>query len=290
MAADLNAWGQAYHISTRLTPGGDLAAAIITTGGRGVSANDPAFAQVTVPETAALAKVGFIPVDPDTLVRGPYGSWQFTLADFNLPGEAGHLAILTSLDSQALRQDFLYRVAVPGEPELNAMQTTLDMTDHAIRGVREVQYTSRDFESLTDFCTVPEDEGRTFLDTDEGLYLCRGGQIRVVSDTGNSLAMQGATLAVDGQIIDKPVCSPGSATHPEIFVTPSISAAAANAADAEKVKPAHSIQAWATDFPISDPDAVQWQVRMRVLTSDNDWVYPTPDYGRMVVFTTCARD
>jgi hypothetical protein len=194
------------------------------------------------------------------------------------------------LDSSALKQDFLYRVAVPGEPQLNAMQTTLDMTDHAIRGVGEIQYVSHSFESLADFCDTPADEGRTFLDADEGLYLCRGGQIRVVSDTGNSMAMQGATLAVDGQIIDKPTCSPGSATHPEIFVTPSITAAAANATDAAKVKGLHSIQAWASNYPASSSDAVQWQVHMRVLTADNAWIYPTPDYGRMVVFTSCVND
>jgi hypothetical protein len=71
MVADINAWNQTYHITTRLTPEGDLAAAVITTGGRGHTVGDPAFAQVTVPETAALAKVGFIPVEPNTLVRGP---------------------------------------------------------------------------------------------------------------------------------------------------------------------------------------------------------------------------
>ncbi len=283
--ADVNAWGQGYSITTRLTPEGDLAAAVITTGGRGHTAGDPAFAQVTVPETAALAKVGFIPVEPNTLVRGPYGAWEFALADLGLTGEPGHLALLTTLDSQALKQDYLYRVAVPGQPELNEMQTALDMTDHAIMGVGELQYEPHSFESLTDFCKTAADEGRTFLDKDRGLYLCRGGKIRVMSDTGNSLAMQGAVLASDGQIIAKPVCPAGSSTHPEIFVTPSIMAAAAGAADAAKVKPAHSVQAWATNY-----NADQWQVRMRVLTSDNTWIYPTPSYGRMVVFTSCVRD
>ncbi len=290
MTADVNAWGQEYLIVTRLTPEGDLAAAIITTGGRGLEVNDLAFAQVTVPETAALARVGYIPVEPSTVIRGPYGSWEISLGDFGLSGQPGHLALLTTLDSQDLKQDYLYRVAVPGHPELNAMQTTLDMTDHAIRGVSEVQYEPHSFESLTDFCKSPDDEGRTFLDADKGLYLCRGGKIRVMSDTGNSLAMQGATLAVDGQIIEKPVCPAGSSTHPEIFVMPSISAAATNTTDAAKVKPTHAFQAWATNYPAADPKAASWQVHLRVLTSDNTWIYPTPNYGRMAVFTSCAPD
>jgi hypothetical protein len=289
---DINGWNQSYLITTRLTADeGNLTAVILTTGGWGVSANDLTFANVTVPETAALARIGFIPVDPpNSLLRGPYGSWVVTLADMGLAGESGHLGLLTSLDSQDLKQDYLYRVAVPGHPELNAMQTELDMTDHAIRGVGEIQYVDHAIEEMEGVGTTTEDEGRTFLDAERGLYLCREGHARVISDTGNSLPMQDATLATDSQIIDKPVCPAGSATHPEIFVMPSIAAAAATVADATAVKPMHSYQVWATNYPATNPNATQWQVRMRILTSDNTWIYPTANYGRMVVFTSCVRD
>jgi type II secretory pathway pseudopilin PulG len=287
---DLNAWGQSYLVTTRKTAEGDLAGVVITTGGRSASADDPTFGQVTVPETAALARAGFIPVDPGNVLQGYYGNWNIALADMGLTGTPGHLGILTTLDSQDLKQDYLYRFAVPGHPELNAMQTELDMTDHAIRGVKELQYAPHSFETMPDFCATEADEGRTFLDSEKGLYLCRDGNIQVVSDTGNSLPIQTATLATDAQIIEKPICPAGSATHPEIFVTPSITAAATNATDAAKVKPMHSVQAWAVNYPATDPNAASWQVKMRVLTSDNTWIYPTPNYGRVVVFTSCAPD
>jgi type II secretory pathway pseudopilin PulG len=287
MVGNSNAWRQSYHITTRLTPEGDLAGIVLTTEGRGHSNDDPLFGNVIVPDAAAMAKAGFVPtglVAPDNVLRGPFGSWEIDLSTLGLSGltTAGHLGVLTTLDSSDLKQDYLYRFAVPDHPELNAMRTELDMTDHAIRGVEGVQYVSHLFETREDFCSSAEDEGRTFLDSEKGLYLCRDSKIRVVSDSGNSLLMQGATLAVNGQLIEKPICPAGSATHPEIFVAPSIGAATTTG---EKVQPMHSLQAWAINY--SD---TQWQVLMRILTSENTWIAPTDNYGRMMVFTSCAQD
>jgi len=287
LVGDSNAWGQSYHITTRVTPEGNLAGVILTTNGRGDSNEEPLFANVTVPDAAALARAGFVPtglVTPGNVLRGPFGSWEIDLASFGLSGTAtaGHLGVMTTLESSDLKQDYLYRVAVPDHPELNTMRTELDMTDHAIRGVQEIQYVSHSFESREDFCTTSEDEGRTFLDQEKGLYLCREGKIRVVSDTGNSLLMQGATLAVHGQIIEKPICPAGAGTHPEIFVAPSIAAATTTG---DKVLPMHSMQAWAVNY--SD---TEWQVLMRLLTSENTWIAPNEKYGRMMVITSCVQD
>ncbi len=57
--------------------------------------------------------------------------------------------------------------------------------------------------------------------------------------------------------------------------------------------PLTSFQTWATS--LSD---TEWQVHMRVQTGnkrldgadDQGWVYPADDYGRIMVFTTCAKD
>jgi len=285
---DTNAWQQTYHITARRTTEGDLAGIVMTVGGRGHSEADASFGNLVVPEAAAKAQVGFVPTGllaPGTVLRGPYAGWEVDLPSLGLANlaVAGHLGMVTTLDSAALQQDFLYRVAVPGHPELNAMQTELDMTDHAIRGVEEIQYVSHLFESMTDFCTTPEDEGRTFLDHEKGLYLCRDGTTRVIGDTGNSLLLQGATLAANGDVIEKPICPVGSATHPEIFVAPSVGAG--TTAPDIKALPMHSLQAWAVEH--SD---TEWQVFLRILNSDEEWIYPPSDYGRMIVLTSCARD
>ncbi len=287
MVADRNAWGQDYRIDARRMAGGELALVILTTGGRGEAANDPAFANIEVPGTAALARAGFVPTtlmaSAGNILRGAYGGWEVNLAGMGLTGAAGHLGTLTTLDSSSLAQDFLYRVAVPGQPELNAMQTELDMTDHTIRGVKEVQYVPHSFDSLANFCTTPEDEGKTFLDAERGLYLCRDGIVRVIGDTGNSMLMQDARVASSQQIIPKPECPAGSATHPEIFVAPSI--VSATGASAEEAPPMASLQAWAVS--LSD---TEWQVFMRVLTSENNWISLPENFGRMMVMTSCVRD
>jgi hypothetical protein len=162
-------------------------------------------------------------------------------------------------------------------PGLNTMETNLDMSDHSINNVYSLDYTPHDYTG--DFCTSPEDDGRTFLDSDQGLYLCRNGKAVLINDTGNSLMMQGAELGYHNQLIDKPVCPPGTQTHPEIFVSPAILSAGA------ETPAMASMQAWATDY-----SATQWQLQMRVLTAQDEWVYPAADYGRMIVMMTCSHD
>jgi hypothetical protein len=254
---------------------------ILTTGGRSHSTSDPKFGNMIVPETAALAKAGFVPVSANTVLQGAGGAWTASLAEMGLSGTAGHLGLVSSFDSSVLENDYLYRVGVPGHPEYNEMSVTLDMTDHDIINVKSLRYephTLADMNGGT-FCTSADDEGRTFLDADNGLYLCRNQKTVLISDSGNSLALQEARLVSTGALIDKPVCADGAGLHPEIFVTPSV---AATGAESPAIA---ALQSWATDF--SDE---QWQVHLRIKNSRDVWIYPSSSYGRMVVYTSCARD
>lgn len=61
-------------------------------------------------------------------------------------------------------------MAVPGHEELNSMFTTLDMRDNSVRNVRELQFEHHAFGD-TAACGDTEQEGRVFLDADQGLYL-----------------------------------------------------------------------------------------------------------------------
>ena len=89
------------------------------------------------------------------------------------------------------------------------------------------------------------------------------------------------TIAQNGDTITKPVCPPGTETIPQIFVAPSIAAAGLDA------PPISAFQAWATNA--SD---TQWQVHLRLLTTDKDlgWVYPLPDYARIHVLSACVQE
>ncbi|MEA4896382.1 MAG: shufflon system plasmid conjugative transfer pilus tip adhesin PilV [Oscillospiraceae bacterium] len=280
-----NVWGQTYQIAFRQPSSNTLQAVVLTTGGRGQDAKDVRFATSVVPSAAAMAggaggfvPTGDIPDQPSSSLRGAFGGWTLNLASIGItsPGP-GHLGALSTFDSSSLGQDFLYRVAVPGHPELNQMQTELDMTDHAIRNIYETQFTSRTIGSET--CDSST-EGVMFLDNNQGLYLCRNGQMVMIADTGNSTMFKIAAIAKDGDLIDKPSCPPETNTTPKIYVSPTIAAAGASA------PPITSFQVWAT----SSSDT-QWQVHLRILTTDDTlgWVNPASDYGRIMVYATCAK-
>lgn len=278
--SEVNAWQQGYAIHARKDSNDKLAMVVMTTGGQGHSESSPKFANVMVPETAAMAKAGFIPtglIGSGAVLRGAYGGWEVPLASMGLSGSAGHLGAISTLSSSDLDQDILYRVAVPGLPELNAMQTSLDMTGHDINNVGSIGFTDKDYDGT--FCTTVADEGRTFLDKDFGLYLCRNGKVVLLSDSGNSLSVQGQTLGWHGMLVDKPTCAAGTGLVPEIFVSQALVAAGA------ETHPMVAAQTWATEY-----SPTQWQINLRVKTSLDEWVYPTPDYGRVVVTTTCTSN
>lgn len=287
--ADANAWGQGYTLYIRKPTATALQGIVLTSGGRTHSADNPHFGNILVPATAALtgAFAGFIPTgnvagQSSAELRGSYSGWVLPLAAHGLPSVgAGHLGAMVNLDQASIGKDFLYRVKVPGQPELNTMATELDMTDHAINKVNSLQLENHDFASMTGFCTSATDEGRTFLDKEEGLYLCRNGQVENLSDSGNSLRLRETRVVTNGATVTKPTCPAGTNTHPEIFTAPSIVAAG------EQAPPLVSVQAWATDS-----STTEWQVHLRILTTDKNlgWVYPLADYGRIVVITTCTKD
>jgi len=283
--SEYNVWRQTYQIYIRQPTSNTLQGIVLTSGGRGQDSRDAQFANSMVPSAAAMAggSGGFIPTgnlpdQPAGSLRGSFGGWTLDLASRGVtsPG-AGHLGALATFDSSSLGQDFLYRVAVPGHTELNAMQTEIDMTDHAIRNIYETQFTSRIYSSETCDSTS---EGRLFLDKEQGFYVCRNGQMQVIADTGNSTLFKSSTIAKDNDFIDKPTCPSDTNTVPQIFVTPTIASAGSDA------PPITSFQAWASS--ISD---TQWQVHLRILTTDDSlgWINPTSDYGRILTYTACAK-
>lgn len=287
--SNTNVWGQGYTVYIRQPQAKELQAIVLTTGGR--ASTQSIFASAIVPSAALMAggAAGFVPTgalpgQTAGTLHGAGGGWVVNLGTFGIPSPgAGHLGALASFDSAALGQDFLYRVAVPGHEELNAMQTELDMTDHAIRDVKEIQFVER--EITGEACTAPEDQGRLFLDRVQGLYLCRNNALEIVADTGNATLFKTARLAQNGEKIAKPVCPSGTGTVAQIFTTPVIAEAGPDA------PPISSFQAWATS--LSD---TEWQVHLRLLTSSkalsadgSGWVYPEANYGRIMILTTCTK-
>lgn len=134
---DVNNWGQGYKIKFYKTQRGlegkeynVLNAAIVTTGGKG---SDKDFANKLIPSAAMRAKVGF--VVPDDYVgtkRGDIqaadGTFAVNFADIGIdsPGQ-GHLGTVVSMEDLSINTQYVYRDYVPGHPELNSMNTDLNM-------------------------------------------------------------------------------------------------------------------------------------------------------------------
>lgn len=287
---ELNPWLQGYEIHVRQPKSGTLQAIVLTQGGPDMPTK---FSTVTVPGAAVLigGAGGFVPPDgiypgigEDTL-QGAGNGWVLDLASVGIasPGQ-GHLGAISSYDSSALGQDFLYRISIPGQPDLNTMETDLDMTDHALKHVREVHFTPHEIDS--DTCTTAEEDGRVFLDSLQGLYICRNGSLEIVGDTGNSQMMKKVSIETDGTKVAKPACAPGSGTAPAIFTSPALVESGSTA------YPMNAVQTWATNASESE-----WQVNMRVLTNDKSgspnkdgWVRPAPEHGKIVVMTMCVKE
>jgi hypothetical protein len=295
-----NIWGQRYVAHVRATTRGNgLRVVVLTVDGR---SGPGRFNNVSVPGAAVLAGAGagYIPSGdvehlPSSNLTGAAGTWSLPLDEAGIPNPGpGHLGYVSDFDASDLAADALLRVEVPGNPEYNSMETTLDMTGNAISDVGEIRFRDRTLDAVS--CAADEDQGKVFLDGSQGLYLCRNGTATLLSDSGNGHPLKDITIVSSGDLVDKPFCAPGTGTVPAIFVAPSIAGLGPEA------QPIAAFQAWATNH--SD---TQWQVHMRLLSSgtsgldaDNDAgngtagqqnpEEPLPAYNRILTFTSCAPE
>ena len=282
---DLNGWGQRYGIFVLEPTPDDLQVLVLTYDGRTHSDDDRNFSTSIAPATAAMVggaggyiPTGDLPGQSATELRGSYGGWTVNLAGTNIPvPAAGHIGGRAFLREEDINKDFLYRVEVPGHPELNEMSTELDMTDHTIEGVKEIKFEEHTFDDIdtTGFCNDADKNGRVFLDPAIGLYVCRNGLPEVIADTGNSQLFKDATYAVDGDLIPKPECPPGVTSIPQIFVAP------AAFAEGPTSTAFVAVQSWATD------EGDNWRVHLRIKNISDTWVSPPAGYGKVMVLTTC---
>ncbi|WCB48180.1 shufflon system plasmid conjugative transfer pilus tip adhesin PilV (plasmid) [Nitratidesulfovibrio vulgaris] len=211
-----NSWGQDYGVYVLEPSTGDLQVIVLTEGGRGHDGDHPDFASIQVPHAASLlgAQGGFIPTgalpsQPNTRLQGVGGGWEWAFAGTNVPNPgAGHLGAMVYYADGVQDHDYLYRVAVPGKPELNQMATVLNMAGNDIhmgdatvgggdgKGVKAINFQHH---AKAEFaCASGEDfAGTVFFvergpeaDADDarksgGMYVCRDGVLMKIFDEGN---------------------------------------------------------------------------------------------------------
>ena len=291
-----------------------LALVVLTSGGRGsvYDADNATFLNVHVPGAAARAGVhaGYIPgrdrdgATASDLVSGQ-GSYVLPLADLGIaspgPGHLGAYLVLGAREESS-SDNFLHRVAVPGRPELNQMETVLDMTGNGIVNTGFIRLDEHNLVAGSSplagegTACSGEDLGKLFLDKNFGLYLCRlvrgedgseVAQLALLSDSANAVSVQGMTLAADNELIERPLCASGTGAEAQIFVAPAMASSGPSS-------PAMAaLRAWA-----SVEDETHWRVHIRVKNTEHDtgsWYEPAQEgtnslaYGAAQVITACVR-
>ena len=321
---ELNPWNQSceFHVRkvvARTTSDSDndsattlsrLYLVVLTRGGRGTDfdAADSHFLNVLAPGAARRGGpyAGYVPSGDvgshgaQTLVAGN-GGYALTLSDFGLssPG-AGHLGAYVHLEEQGDDSAYLHRSAVAGHPELNQMETAIDMTGNPIVNVGHLELASyafgddnRPLDTASGSTCTADEAGRLFLDETFGLYLCRWvdgfdtPQLVLLSDSANTVAVQSMTVATHGELVDKPACAQGTGTTAQIYLATSI------ASSGPQSPAMAAYQAYAED------QGEAWRITLRVKNvthGQSDWYEPDTEgslalhYGAVQVVTACVRE
>ncbi|RKP47560.1 shufflon system plasmid conjugative transfer pilus tip adhesin PilV [Trinickia fusca] len=140
-----NVFGQTWQLQVLQPAAGQLQSLVTSQGGTPIS-NARQLVQIAA---QAGAQGGFVPyanqagdasMTPAN-ANGAYGGWRIALTNYANPG-SGHLASLLAFTNVQSNNAYLYRVAVAGHPELNTMQTALNMGAHDIDSANNVNATT----------------------------------------------------------------------------------------------------------------------------------------------------
>ena len=130
--SEINAYGQAYEI--RVVPStGRLSTLVVTQGGQPIPEGGlRRISRQVGPEG------GYVSSSSPSAATGAYEGWTMSLATYGAASGGGRVAAgLFFRDGQEV-SDYLYRSAVPGKAELNAMNAAIDMSNNNITNAGNV--------------------------------------------------------------------------------------------------------------------------------------------------------
>ncbi len=139
----VNAYDQTWQVSFYQPAKNDIDALVNTVGGRPVHPD-------MLPELAAQIgqEGGFQPVATGLYqgdggdAIGAFGGWKVPVTSFGLAPQPGTPSALVYFNSGTVSSTYLYRVAVPGNPQVNTMQTNLNTGGNAVTNTGTVQFTT----------------------------------------------------------------------------------------------------------------------------------------------------
>lgn len=128
-ASNTNPYGQTYTVRIRHVLQGSapnqrqvLEPMIFTTGGRAIPEQE--LRRVA----GQVQSGGFISEIAPTVAKGAQGGWaDVQVSSFGVNPGAGHLAVALFYDQAGTATEYLYRNSVAGRPEVNRMNTAIDM-------------------------------------------------------------------------------------------------------------------------------------------------------------------
>jgi len=133
--ATTNVYGQTYLAAVLKDTSGNLLPLAVTTGGTTIPDND--VRNIAAKVTTAGAEGGYISINTPTIAQGAYGSWGngVTVTQWGFAPGGGHIADALFVRNAAIADDYLHRHATAGQPQLNQMNTAIDMTGNPLNNV-----------------------------------------------------------------------------------------------------------------------------------------------------------
>lgn len=128
-----NIYGQTYSMRVYKEPNGQLDMLVVTTGGSAIP--DGSLQRISKMMGGAG---GYVSNAQPGLVQNPVSGWSLPVANIGGSPGTGHLAAAAFFASAATTNDYLYRHAVSGHPELQQMGTAIDMVNNNINNAGTV--------------------------------------------------------------------------------------------------------------------------------------------------------
>lgn len=136
-----NPYGQTWEVQVLQPQPNQLQALVTSIGGQTIEGRTAA--EIATQAGASGGVIGggsgtfAVPGCNTGAACGAYAGWQVSTNGYQNVAP-GHLAALIEYSNGQLQSDYLYRVAVPGQPQLNQMQTNLDMGNNNVNNANEV--------------------------------------------------------------------------------------------------------------------------------------------------------
>ena len=137
----VNPFGQTWEVQVIQPSAGNLQALVVSYGGNTVKGK--VAGQVAEIAGASGGVIGggsgeyAVPGCTGGEACGAYNGWSVNTSGYqNI--QPGHFAALLAYSNGQMQSDYLYRVAVPGQPQLNQMQTNLDMGNNNVNNAQDV--------------------------------------------------------------------------------------------------------------------------------------------------------